>query len=178
MVRNQWKQKRLRRAVKNAQKSESHLVVSDSLWSVHGILQTRILEQVAFPFSRGSSQPKDWTQVSHIAGRFSLPAELHEKPKKNGVGSLSLLQQIFPTQALNQALLHYRRILYQLSCTPETNTTLWINDIPTKIKKKTILSFYHTMATGPEKVNFHPNPKERQCQRMFKLQYSCIHFTC
>ena len=35
-----------------------------------GILQARILEWVAFPFSRGSSQPRDQTQVSHIAGRF------------------------------------------------------------------------------------------------------------
>ena len=34
--------------------------------TVHGILQARIL-WVAFLFSRGSSQPKDWTQVSHIA---------------------------------------------------------------------------------------------------------------
>ena len=38
--------------------------------TVHGILQARILEWVAFPFSRASSQPRDWTQVSHIAGRF------------------------------------------------------------------------------------------------------------
>ena len=38
--------------------------------SVHGILQTRILEWVAMPSSRKSSQPRDWTQVSHIAGRF------------------------------------------------------------------------------------------------------------
>ena len=37
--------------------------------TVHGILQARILEWVAFPFSRGSSQPRDQTQVSHIAGR-------------------------------------------------------------------------------------------------------------
>ena len=35
-----------------------------------GILQARILEWVAFPFSRGSSQPRDRTQASHIAGRF------------------------------------------------------------------------------------------------------------
>ena len=39
-------------------------------YRVHGILQARILEWVAFPFSRGSSQPKDRTQVSHITGRF------------------------------------------------------------------------------------------------------------
>ena len=38
--------------------------------TVHGILQGRILEWVAFPFSRGSSQSKDRTQVSHIEGRF------------------------------------------------------------------------------------------------------------
>ena len=37
---------------------------------VYGILQARILEWVAFPFSRGSSQPRDQTQVSCIAGRF------------------------------------------------------------------------------------------------------------
>ena len=39
-------------------------------YATHGILQARILECVAFPFSRGSSQPRDQTQVSHIAGRF------------------------------------------------------------------------------------------------------------
>ena len=47
--------------------------------SVHGILQARVLEWVAISFSRGSSQPRDRTQVSLIAGRssplnlFSLP---------------------------------------------------------------------------------------------------------
>ena len=40
-------------------------------YTVHGIFQARILEWVAFPFSRGSSQPRDWTQVSLIAGGFS-----------------------------------------------------------------------------------------------------------
>ena len=35
-----------------------------------GILQSRILEEIAMPFSRGSSQPKDWTQVSRTAGGF------------------------------------------------------------------------------------------------------------
>ena len=49
--------------------SESRSVVPDSLqppmdYTVHGILQTRIMEWVAFPFSRGSAQPRDRTQVS------------------------------------------------------------------------------------------------------------------
>ena len=37
--------------------------------SIHGIYQARILEWVAISFSRRSSRPRDWTQVSHIAGR-------------------------------------------------------------------------------------------------------------
>ena len=39
-------------------------------YTVHGILQARILEWVAFPFSSVTSQPRDQTQVSHIAGGF------------------------------------------------------------------------------------------------------------
>ena len=49
--------------------------------SVHGIFQARVLEWVAISFSRGSSQPRDRTQVSHIAGRcFNLWAirEVHK----------------------------------------------------------------------------------------------------
>ena len=45
----------------------------------------------------------------------SLPAEPQGKPKNTGVGSLSLLQGIFPTQETNRGLLYCRRILYQLS---------------------------------------------------------------
>ena len=45
----------------------------------------------------------------------SLPGELWRKPKNTGVGSLSLLQVIFPTQESNWGFLHCRWILYQLS---------------------------------------------------------------
>ena len=42
-------------------------------FSIHGIFQARVLEWVVISFSRGSSWPRDWTQVSHIAGRcFTL----------------------------------------------------------------------------------------------------------
>ena len=52
-------------------KSLSCVLLFVSPWNtVHGILQARILEWVAFPFSRGSSQPKNWTGVSCIAGSF------------------------------------------------------------------------------------------------------------
>ena len=65
--------------------SESDSVVSHSLrpHSVHGILQARIVEWVSFPFSRGTSQPREWTQISHIAGRFftnwAIGEAQHEK---------------------------------------------------------------------------------------------------
>ena len=81
--------------------------------SVHGILQAKILEWVAIPFSGGSSQARDRTHVSCIVD--SLPSKPPGKPKNTGVGSLSLLQWIFPTQELNWGLLHCRQILYQLS---------------------------------------------------------------
>ena len=44
----------------------------------------------------------------------SLPAEPQGKPQNTGVGSLSLLEWIFPAQESNQGLLHCRQILYQL----------------------------------------------------------------
>ena len=82
--------------------------------TVHGILQARILEWVAFPFSRQlpnlEIEPGSPTLQSD-----SLPAEPQGKPKNTGVGSLCRLQWIFLTQELNWGLLHCRQILYQLS---------------------------------------------------------------
>ena len=81
--------------------------------SVHGIFQARVLEWVAFPFSRGSFnagiEPR-----SPALQVDSLSAEPPGKPKNTGVGSLSLLQGIFPTQESNQGPLHCGWILYQL----------------------------------------------------------------
>ena len=95
--------------------SGSRSIMPDSC-DPHGlyILQARILQWVAFPFSRGSSQFRDRTQ-SPTLQVDSLPAETQGKPENTGVGSLSLLQQIFPTQESNWGLLCCRRILYQLS---------------------------------------------------------------
>ena len=57
----------------------SHVQLFAAPWTVacygssgHGILQARVLEWVAIPFSRGSSWPRDRTEVSYIAGRFFL----------------------------------------------------------------------------------------------------------
>ena len=58
---------------KEVKVAQSCLTVCDSMdypmWP-HGIRQARILKWIAIPFSRGSLQPRDWTQVFHIEGRF------------------------------------------------------------------------------------------------------------
>ena len=58
-------------------------------FSVHGILQARILEWVAIPFCRRSSWPRDWTQFSHIAGRFFI----QESPGR-AISSVQLLSHV------------------------------------------------------------------------------------
>ena len=80
----------------------------------HGILQARILEQVAFHFSRGFSSP-GIESTSPALQADSSPAELKGSPKNTGVGGLSLLQWFFPTQEWKWGLLHCRWIVYQLS---------------------------------------------------------------
>ena len=62
----------------------------------HGILQARILGWVAFPFSRGSSQPRGQTQVSRIAGRFFTSWATREAHfmYSNGTHSSSLAWKI------------------------------------------------------------------------------------
>ena len=55
----------------NVQLTQSCLTLCDPMaYTVHGILQARILKWVASPFTGGTSHPKDWTQVSCIAGEF------------------------------------------------------------------------------------------------------------
>ena len=79
-------------------------------YTVCGIFQARILEWIAFPFSGNHPNPGIKPRSSTLQAD-SLPAKTQRKPKNTGVGNLSLLQQIFLTQELNQGLLHCR-ILY------------------------------------------------------------------
>ena len=106
--------------------------------SVHGILQARILDWAAICFSRGSSnqgikpgspilqansfpsEPPRSESESHLVVSNSLrPHGLYSSwnslGQNIGVGSLSLLQGIFPTQGSNPGFLHCRPILYLLS---------------------------------------------------------------
>ena len=68
----------------------------------HEILQARILEWIAIPFSRAGDLPNPGIEPRSPALQVdSLLVKPQEKSKNIGVGSLSLLQGIFPTQELN-----------------------------------------------------------------------------
>ena len=62
-------------------------------YTVHGILQVRILEWVAFPFSRGSSQTRDRTQISCTAGGFFTNRASDSCRKRNKVFNDSIIRQ-------------------------------------------------------------------------------------
>ena len=70
-------------------------------YTIHGILQARILKWVAFPFSRRPLPNPEIEPKSPTLQVAFWPAELQGKPQNTGMGSLSLFQWIFPTQELN-----------------------------------------------------------------------------
>ena len=118
------------------------------------------------PSSRESSQPRDQTQVSCIAGWF-FTVWTTEKSKNIEVGSLFLLQGNFPTQESNWSLLHCRRILYQLSYpgNPDKNLQILYHIFWTKSKAFQILKkrngfvdslFHHYSKVGHRMLLFPP----------------------
>ena len=117
---------RIKHVLKSSKRQQQELaykfscsVISDSAtpWTqtVHGVLQAGILEWVAFPFSRGSSQPGIKPR-SPALQTDSLPAEPQGKTKNTGVGTLSPYPAHLPDPGIEPGgLLHCRGVLYQLS---------------------------------------------------------------
>ena len=81
--------------------------------SVHGILQARILEWVAIPFSRGSSQHRDWTWVSCIAGRFLTIWATKEAPR--------FMQKKLPREWINKIISGTQFVLVTLEAVLRSN---------------------------------------------------------
>ena len=97
--------------------SVSHSVGSNSLdcsWpgsSAHGILQARMLEWVAMPFSRGSSWPRDWTWVSCVAGRFlTIWATREALSAQVQTGQFRSVQSLSPADFLEPHGLQHTRL--------------------------------------------------------------------
>ena len=105
--------------------SESHSIMSDFL-QPYGLYSARFLcpwnsssqntGVGSQPFPSPGDLPNPGIEPRSPAKQAdSLPSEPPGKPKNTKMGSLSLLQGIFPTQELNWSLLHCRQILYQVS---------------------------------------------------------------
>ena len=94
----------------------SRVRLFETLWSKQSMEFSRPEYWSGEPFPSPRDLPNPGIKSRSLAFQAdSLPAEPPGKPKNTGVGSLSLLQQIFSTQELNRGLLLCRHILYQLS---------------------------------------------------------------
>ena len=106
----------------------NHVKLFETPWSVQSIEFSRLEYWSGEPFPSPGDLPNPGIKPrSPPLQADSLPAEPQGKPKNTGVGSLSLLQGIFPTQELNPGLLHCRRILYQLSHKGSLVTTILLS---------------------------------------------------
>ena len=81
-------------------------------WTIWSMEFSRPEYWSGYPFSSPGDLPNPGTEPRAPALQAAEP---YGKPKHTGVGSLFLLQRIFPTQESNRGLLHCRQILYQLS---------------------------------------------------------------
>ena len=88
--------------------------------SFHETLRARILGWVAISFSKSCSVVSNSLQPHGLFCPWNSPSQY------TGVGSLSLLQGIFPTQGSNPGLPHYRWILYQLSHKESPRILEWV----------------------------------------------------
>ena len=167
--------------------------------SVHGIFQARVLEWVAISFSRRSSWPRDRTQVSYIVGRrFTVWATSVRWGKCRG--SLWGLRWSLQCSAVFLLLVYVCACMLNhvwLFVIPWTSPPgsfvhgifqarilVWVAiaysskwccesaalNMPANLENSAV-------AMGLEKVSFHSNPKEGQCQRRLKLSHNYTHLT-
>ena len=126
-----------------------------------GILQARILEWMTCPPPGDLPNPGiKWSPTLQVD---SLPSEPPGKAKNTGVGSLSVLQGIFPTQELNQGLLHCRWILsYQGSPTDlVTLIRFWVCLTFQVLKSQFII-----LCRIGVRVLLHPSKREEKSPRL------------
>ena len=117
------------------------------------------------PFSANN-----YIQVSHTHTKFPQPSYLHEIPY-----FLCLLATI-KWKSIYAWCLQLQLPFIPHLCASVSNPKRWCCESAALNMSANLEN--SAVATGLEKVNFHSNPKERQCQRMLKLPHNCIHLTC
>ena len=140
------KSKALKDLVKVKMKSLSHVRLFATPWTVAyqaplsmGFSRQKYWSGLPFPFPEDLPNPGNWTLVTHIVKETESRSVVSDSlwhpglygpwtsPGQNtGVGSLSLLQGIFPTQGSDQGFLHSRQILNQLSHQGSPRILEWV----------------------------------------------------
>ena len=122
-----WNWTRFVRYLKWKWKLLSHVRLFTISWTTQSIELSRPEYWSAQPFPSPGDLPIPGIKPrSPTLQADSLPAEPQGKPNNTRVGSLFLLQRIFPTQELNQDLPHCRWILYQLSHKRSPRILEWV----------------------------------------------------
>ena len=121
--------------------SLNHAQLFATPWTVvYGILQARILEWVAFPLSRGSSQPRNQTKVSCIAGGFFTNWAIREAKTVRKTDKYA--QRQLPNA------LSARRVIFQYKgLFPLLSFELNVNEEPVIISPNLFTSYYYTYLT-------------------------------
>ena len=114
-------------------------------YTVCGILRARILEWVAFLFSRGSSQPSDWTQVSHIAGRLFTNQNLKKRKKERKKNTSSIILII---RKFNRSLCIQEQTVLDLLPASQTAVNMRLRIFPTRGKASLCFSSIFSKARG------------------------------
>ena len=125
-------------------------------YTVHGILQARILEWVAFPFFRGSSQPGGLTQVSRNAGRFyqlshkgsprilewvAYPFSSGASRPRDQPRVSCIAGEFFTNWAMREAP-HLLKFTFKCYNFKEDLTYLWLNLLPARIFYRSLLLYF------------------------------------
>ena len=137
--------------------AQLYLTLCDPIdYIVHGILQARILEWVAFPFSRGSSQPRNGTGVSCIAGRFYTKWVIREgtgcekKKKKSERMEIENLLELLNKCSDGPLRWNYAKIRKRKGV---TLLDTWIKICSRKGKKKRAIRYWSSCNRGDEVRN-------------------------
>ena len=130
-------------------------------FSVHEILQARILEWLTILFSRGSSRPRDWTRVSCIAGSFYTVWDRVDKQQ----GLIIQHRKLYSLSMINHNGKEYERAsFYSLVCI----------ELMTSSEKRQILSQIHLLCVSLFLApNIHENNLRRPCLLFTKHIQTC-----
>ena len=135
----------------------SHSLRPHGLYTVHGILQASILEWVAFPFSRGYSQPRDRTHVSRTAGN-SLPAEPQSSCKTaivpSGVMRIESLQNLWAPASPSHNTTATQS--FRVPCGSPDSQQTWANRSPSTVSFAS--SWHFALLLGNFHLKIHSKP--------------------